>query len=155
MTFGVRLKQLRKERDLLQEDLAERSGVSLGSIREYEQERRLPGWEAVVLMCRALGVPVTIFSDCDEVSEGTSARPAAEPPKRQRQKSSGSAAPVKPTGVPDEPQNPAERDRVQKLKGKAVEAAHEAISHLMKIRRDNPGRARAFQMVEDWCKNNP
>lgn len=38
--------------------------------------------------------------------------------------------------------------------GKGVLIAHEAINCLMRIRRDDPQRARAFEMVADWMKCN-
>jgi transcriptional regulator with XRE-family HTH domain len=76
MKFGARLRQLREEAELVQTEFAERAGVPLGTLRDYEQERRLPSWVAVVRMCRALGVSVDTFNDCDEV--------AAEPAGQRR-----------------------------------------------------------------------
>jgi hypothetical protein len=103
------------------------------------------------------GVPELVRAvDDGKVPVYEAARLAAKPPEEQRAELNGPTAPV----VPDE-EEPADhtlsaedREREQKQKGKAVEAAHEAINCLMKIRRDNPGRARAFQMVRDWMKGN-
>jgi ParB-like nuclease domain len=68
--------------------------------------------------------------------------------------SGGPAPVVPPDDEPDEESDDEERQRVQKQKGKAMAAAAEAINCLMKIRRDNPGRARGHELVADWIEAN-
>jgi ParB-like chromosome segregation protein Spo0J len=104
---------------------------------------------------RQRGIPELVRA----VEEGAmpvypAAKLAEKPPEEQRKELSGSTAPEQPEDDSEEPESDEDRERLQKQKGKAVEAAHEAINCLMKIRRDNPGRARAFQMVRDWMKTN-
>lgn len=49
------LLELRENASLSQAELADRSGVTLASIKNYEQGKRFPTWEAVVKIARALG----------------------------------------------------------------------------------------------------
>ena len=80
MTFGAKLRELRAVADLTQEQLAERSGQTLKTVRNHEQELRGPSWEAVVAYARALGKTADVFSDCDEVVSGTT------PPRRKKKR---------------------------------------------------------------------
>ena len=58
-TFGDRLKTVRQQAGLTQEQLAERSGVSLGAVREYEHQAR-----PVMVECGQVGPrpPATVGS---------------------------------------------------------------------------------------------
>ena len=62
MTFGEKLKVLRTAAGLTQEGLARKSGVPLGSIREYEQITRGPLLDNASLLADALGVSLDVFS---------------------------------------------------------------------------------------------
>jgi putative transcriptional regulator len=55
----MRLKALRKERDMTQGDLAKRAGVSAGYIARLETHRHDPKLSTLVKLAKALGVPVT------------------------------------------------------------------------------------------------
>jgi transcriptional regulator with XRE-family HTH domain len=79
MTFGERLRQLRDEAGMTQVDLAEASGLPLGSLRNYEQGQREPYWSVIFKLAEALGVPVEAFRAClsDE-------KPAAIYPRRRK-----------------------------------------------------------------------
>src|SRR5262249_13617606 len=69
MKYGERLRQLREQAGLTQEQLAERSGVNLWTLRGYEQCRLEPSWKgAIALAAAALGVAVEAFADCEEVT---------------------------------------------------------------------------------------
>lgn len=67
MTFPEKLRHLREVAGLTQQQLAERAGVPLASVRNYEQGKRQPGWAGLFHLARALGVSSEEFSDCDEV----------------------------------------------------------------------------------------
>jgi transcriptional regulator with XRE-family HTH domain len=63
-TFGERLKFLRERAGLSQPQLAQRAGLPVGNIRNYEQSLRQPLWVAVFKLSDALGVPVEQWRDC-------------------------------------------------------------------------------------------
>jgi transcriptional regulator with XRE-family HTH domain len=74
MLFRDELKRLRENLGLTQESLAQRAGMSVGNVRNYEQGIRLPSFPGVVKLAKALGVECTAFVDCDDVAgEGTNA----------------------------------------------------------------------------------
>src|SRR5215469_10737530 len=56
MTFAEKLRQLRDAASLTEEQLAERSGINLWTIRGYEQGRREPNWKGVLSRAKALDV---------------------------------------------------------------------------------------------------
>ena len=63
MAFGEKLKELREKAGLTQAALAEKSGRSLGAIRDYEQGNREPTLKAAVQLASALGVDCTAFTN--------------------------------------------------------------------------------------------
>jgi transcriptional regulator with XRE-family HTH domain len=63
-TFAARLRELRKHAGLTQLQLANASGVPLGSIRNYEQGQREPYWDVAFRLAAALGVSAESFADC-------------------------------------------------------------------------------------------
>ena len=82
MTFAEKLRQLRDAAGLTQEQMAERSGINLWTIRGYEQGRREPNWKGVLSLAKALNVAAEVFSECDEsTTEEQSARPRGRPRK--------------------------------------------------------------------------
>lgn len=56
---GERIRLLRKERDWKQNDLAEKSGVSMFSISRIETRKMEPSLEQLLAMSHAFGVPVS------------------------------------------------------------------------------------------------
>lgn len=86
--FGKRLQELREKVGLTQVQLAEATGLPLGSIRNYEQGHRDPLWQAAFKLAAALGVGTEAFRDCiDSPSPADTSktppakgkRPSAEP----------------------------------------------------------------------------
>jgi putative transcriptional regulator len=69
--FAARLRQLRTEAKLTQQELAERAGSHRQTIAHLEMGTRSPSWDTVRALCRALGVSCTAF-ETDE--------PAGPPP---------------------------------------------------------------------------
>lgn len=54
--IGERLSDIRKDHGDTQADLAERTGVSLSTVRAWEQEKSSPSHETLVEICRIYGV---------------------------------------------------------------------------------------------------
>lgn len=95
MTFGERLHQLREQAGLTQEQLAERSGVNLWTIRGYEQGRREPNWKGAISLASALGTSVeAAFADCVEAEN---VAPSAARPGRPRKATVETATTVEKT----------------------------------------------------------
>jgi transcriptional regulator with XRE-family HTH domain len=68
MLFKDKLKAMRDAAGLTQEQLAERSGVPLGSIRGYEQgQRSKPSLPVAVKLARALGTVCDSFAACEDI----------------------------------------------------------------------------------------
>jgi transcriptional regulator with XRE-family HTH domain len=70
-TFAANVKQLRHERKLTQEALADRAGLNLSDIARIETLRRDPGVKVVAKIAYGLGVPTT------KLFEGVKHRPTA------------------------------------------------------------------------------
>jgi transcriptional regulator with XRE-family HTH domain len=58
MTFGQRLRNLRDEKGMTQEDVARESGLSLSAIRDFERDRKEPSFVSAQSIAAALGVGV-------------------------------------------------------------------------------------------------
>jgi len=67
MQFKDKLRELRIQSGLTQEQLAQKANMPLSSLRGHEQGQRVPSWASVVKLSRALEVQTDAFSDCDEV----------------------------------------------------------------------------------------
>jgi transcriptional regulator with XRE-family HTH domain len=80
MTFAERLRQLREKAGLTQESLAVRAGMSIGSVRNYEQGIREPYWKGVFQLAAALGVTSEAFAVC--VANGTAEAPMKKSKRR-------------------------------------------------------------------------
>ena len=65
-TFGAKLKELRTAAGITQEDLADKSGVPLGTIRYYEQGRRELSLAAAQKLVHALGRSLDVFDSVKE-----------------------------------------------------------------------------------------
>lgn len=75
MQFKDLLRQLRLKAKLTQEQLAEKAGIPLSTLRGHEQGQRLPGWPTIVKLAHALGVPTDVFAESDEVKPPAPKRP--------------------------------------------------------------------------------
>jgi transcriptional regulator with XRE-family HTH domain len=76
MTFAKKLQELREQAGMTQTQLAEASGLPLGSLRNYEQGQREPYWNVVFKLADALGVAVEVFAEC--VDDATPEPPRAK-----------------------------------------------------------------------------
>jgi transcriptional regulator with XRE-family HTH domain len=74
-TMGQRLRRLREAADMSQPELARAAGVPVGTLRNWEQGRRIPRFDTAAAVAWALGVSL------DDL--------AGEPPPRQRLKKGG------------------------------------------------------------------
>jgi transcriptional regulator with XRE-family HTH domain len=79
-TFGERLKAHRETAGLSQPQLAERSGVPVGTIRDYEQGRRAPLLETAAKLARALKQPLEDFLD----DTGQAGAPATKKTRKRK-----------------------------------------------------------------------
>jgi transcriptional regulator with XRE-family HTH domain len=83
VTFGEKLKSLRDAVGLTQAQLADASGVPVGTIRDYEQIKRDPLLSSAAKLARALGVSIEVFAECVDKDESPSERkrPRGRPTK--------------------------------------------------------------------------
>ncbi|HKI36065.1 MAG TPA: helix-turn-helix transcriptional regulator [Gemmataceae bacterium] len=80
MGFGDMLKEAREKAGLTQKQLAEKTGLPLTSIRNWEQNHRMPRLGVVPVLAKAVGVPVEQLL----VMMASQAPPPAPPkPKRK------------------------------------------------------------------------
>ncbi len=91
--IGGRLRELREQKGLTQDRLAELVGVKRDAVARWEADVREPGWSNVVALARALGVSFEDFLQAPAEPQprkpGRPPKPAAEPeeplaPKRPR-----------------------------------------------------------------------
>jgi transcriptional regulator with XRE-family HTH domain len=81
MMFKDVLRKLREGAGLTQESLAQKAGMSVGNVRNYEQGIRLPTFPVVVKLSRALGVTCEAFAECDDVTGEEPPAPKKKPKK--------------------------------------------------------------------------
>ena len=63
--FGKRIRILRRERQLTQEQLAEAAGISVDFLSLIERGRNAPSFQKIQRLANALGVPVKVLFDFD------------------------------------------------------------------------------------------
>src|SRR5438046_2486465 len=80
--FAERLKVLREQTGLSQPVLAERSGIGVSTIRQFEYGRREPTYGTLIKLTRGLGVPLSAF-------EQAAAESQPAPKKRRAQAGKG------------------------------------------------------------------
>jgi transcriptional regulator with XRE-family HTH domain len=97
-TFGTRLKRLREEAGLTQQELATAVGVHKSSIAKIEQNLHEPAWGVVQAIAKALGTTSLAF-------EGTAEHTAEAktPGKRGRPRKSSSEPASEPEPTPEPP----------------------------------------------------
>jgi transcriptional regulator with XRE-family HTH domain len=76
MTFPEKLRELRAASRMTQQALADRAGMPLGTLRNFEQGIRTPMLATAAKLAKALGVSLGAFDDCDFEGEGEQERPA-------------------------------------------------------------------------------
>jgi len=59
MTIGERIKQTRKKKGMTQKELAEKTGLSIGTVQGYEQGKYNPKRASIEKLVSALNVPVS------------------------------------------------------------------------------------------------
>ena len=70
-SFATRLKRLRDEAKLTQEQLAEKSGLDVGTIRQLEQGARTkPLWQTICALARGLEKDVVVFVGTEVPAQG-------------------------------------------------------------------------------------
>jgi transcriptional regulator with XRE-family HTH domain len=94
-TLGQRIQRLRLAAGLTQAQVAGAVGVPVPTLRNWEGDRREPGFRAAVQLARALGATVEGLADTATVEEvgrlprpaGPTKRPAADlPPAQEKPK---------------------------------------------------------------------
>jgi transcriptional regulator with XRE-family HTH domain len=76
---------------MTQEQLADGSGISIWTLRGYEQNRREPNWKAALKVAKARGVTLEAFADCislhdDDAHHHARQPKSARPSRRQAKK---------------------------------------------------------------------
>jgi len=64
--FGLRLKAIRREKKLTQEELAARIGRSVDALSNIERGKSLPSFSTIEQLCQALDVPLKTLFDVHE-----------------------------------------------------------------------------------------
>ncbi|MEP9373860.1 helix-turn-helix transcriptional regulator [Mesorhizobium sp. KR1-2] len=64
--LGQRLKAIRKQKGLTQDQLAERMGRSVDAISNIERGKSLPSFETIELLCDTLGIELKRLFDFEE-----------------------------------------------------------------------------------------
>jgi transcriptional regulator with XRE-family HTH domain len=73
--FAERLKELRAKAGLSQAALADRSGVAVSTIRQFEYGLREPTYGTLVKLARGLGVSLAAFNQQEERPKPPASRP--------------------------------------------------------------------------------
>jgi transcriptional regulator with XRE-family HTH domain len=77
-SMAERFKRLREEKEFTQARLAEAAGVPLGTLRNWEQGRRVPQLDAAYRVAKALGITL------DELAgKAFETKPEGKPAKRK------------------------------------------------------------------------
>ncbi|MCL2311581.1 MAG: helix-turn-helix domain-containing protein [Firmicutes bacterium] len=68
-SFGKKLKELRKKKNLTQSKLAKKFNIATSTVGMYEQDRREPNFEMIIKLCRFFSVPADYFIGFSEDPE--------------------------------------------------------------------------------------
>ena len=79
LTMGQKLKELRTAADMTQLELAKAARVGLGTIRNWEQDRRMPLLSIAAHVADALGVSLDEMVERRHVGRPRKATPATPP----------------------------------------------------------------------------
>jgi transcriptional regulator with XRE-family HTH domain len=91
-TLGQRLQRLRVQTGLTQAALAAATETSLATLRNWENDRREPGWRAACLLARALGITVEDLADTVPLGEAERVARPAGPTRRPTPPQTGEPA---------------------------------------------------------------
>lgn len=69
MSFGSRIKKLRKEKHISQSMLASELGVSTNAISQYETDKRFPDQKCIVKICHFFGVSSDYLLGLSEIPQ--------------------------------------------------------------------------------------
>jgi transcriptional regulator with XRE-family HTH domain len=146
--MGKRLQNARLAAGMSQSRLAEEAGVPIGTLRNWEQDRRVPLLDTAARVAKALGMSLDELAgpvaDASEAEPKHGRSPKAKPavaaspeplPAKSGKKSKKSDGEIKPLGV-------------------GLVLAHEALNFLTRIPKDDALRKRGFQVVTDWIRHN-
>ena len=84
MSFGQHLRRLREGAGLSRAELARRAGVTVSTLRNWENDRGFPSLAACLRLAGVLGVPVERFAEGVEDPAGDEPQPARQEPRRKR-----------------------------------------------------------------------
>jgi transcriptional regulator with XRE-family HTH domain len=86
MTFGERLKELRREAGLSQDKLARACGLCTSTITKLEQASVDPAWSTVRRIAKVLGVSCSAFEGATDAGQAEPAPPAEGKPRPKARK---------------------------------------------------------------------
>jgi transcriptional regulator with XRE-family HTH domain len=66
--LGLAIKELREARDLTQEELASRAGMTFGTVSRLESAKSAPAWATVMHLIDALGVSLPELAQAVETA---------------------------------------------------------------------------------------
>jgi transcriptional regulator with XRE-family HTH domain len=89
--FAGRLKELREQAGLTQQELADRAGLNRFGVAKLEQGVTKPYWDTVVALCKALRVSADAFLQPPAVT--SEAKPGRPPKSKQDTGEPGSKRP--------------------------------------------------------------
>ena len=78
MTTGQKISELRKAKDITQDDLAERLGVSRQSVSRWESDAAFPETDTLIRLCDYLGCTVDYLLRNEKGAPANAAKPAAK-----------------------------------------------------------------------------
>jgi transcriptional regulator with XRE-family HTH domain len=81
MIFGMKLQELRLGKGWTQKELAERASIAQSQITRWEAGEKIPRFDDVQKLCKALGAKLSAFEGCEHGRTG-------EDPRRGRSKKS-------------------------------------------------------------------
>jgi transcriptional regulator with XRE-family HTH domain len=96
VSFAGRLRELRIEAGLTQDQLADKAGVKRETVARWEQGTREPSWSNVIALVEALGVECTAFMQPPASAE----RPGPGRPRKEPVADAGPSQPKRPRGRP-------------------------------------------------------
>lgn len=67
MTTGDNIKEYRKSKNITQQELSDKTGISISAINKYENNKREPKTEMLIKIAKALDVSLSALIDTEEV----------------------------------------------------------------------------------------